>query len=132
MRKNNVINFIEECDASFKNNYTHGGYACKDDGTWDTVCVAAYCDMGYRFDQKRKKCVKDVCSSIIVPDDDEELEPAETEPEEKAGDNDQLIFYVVIGGVIGLILIFTIVFCCICCRQCKKRRLSSAEIDFNK
>ena len=123
--KNNVINFSEECDASFKNNYTHGGYACNDDGTWDTVCVAAYCDMGYRFDHKKKKCVKDVCSSVIVPDDDDE----ETQPEEKAGPNDQFLFYVVIGGVVGLILLFIIVFCCICCKQCKSRRVSSTEIE---
>ena len=128
--KNNVIKFSEECQ--FKNNYTHGGYQCGEDGTWSNVCVAAYCDMGYRFDQKNKKCVKDVCSSVAVPDDPEEGEGGEgkedpEKKEEKGGSgSNSFVLYAVLIGVGALILIFIIVFCIV---QCRKKRISSKNID---
>ena len=67
-----LIKFDEKCDSSFKNKYTHGGYACNSVGTWSNECVAAYCDLGYSFNQKEKKCVKDICSSIPVDEEDDE------------------------------------------------------------
>ena len=66
--------------------------------------------MGYRFDQKNKKCV--VGSSIIVPDESDGINP--------------LILYGLIGGVIFLIVIFIIIFCYI---SRKKKRLNSSDID---
>ena len=64
----NLIMFSDECDNRFENSYTHGGFTCNENGEWSKVCVAAYCDLGYSFDQKNKKCIKDVCSSIPIPD----------------------------------------------------------------
>lgn len=47
-----------ECDKSFKNNYTHGGYECGSNGKWNKdKCVASYCDLGFIFDHIKKKCV---------------------------------------------------------------------------
>ena len=64
----NLIMFNDECDKIFKDSFTHGGFTCNEDGEWSKVCVASYCDLGYSFDQKNKKCIKDVCSSIPIPD----------------------------------------------------------------
>ena len=46
-----------ECDNKFGNEYTHGGYECGDDGKWTNNCVPSYCDAGYLFNYKEKKCV---------------------------------------------------------------------------
>ena len=62
----NLVKVTEECDNKFGNNYTHGGYECGSNGKWTNKCVASYCDMGYFFNQKTKKCIKDICSSIPV------------------------------------------------------------------
>ena len=67
----NLIKFDEKCDGNYKK-YKHGGYKCNDDGTWSNNCVEAYCDMGYSFNQKTKKCIKDICSSIPIEEDDSE------------------------------------------------------------
>ena len=53
----NLIMFSDECDKSFKNSYTHGGYTCNGDGVWTKECVPAYCDLGYSFDSKKRKCL---------------------------------------------------------------------------
>ena len=65
-----VIKFDAECDKVINKSYKHGGYSCNKDGTWSNVCVEAYCDMGYIFDQNEKKCIKDICSSIPIDEDD--------------------------------------------------------------
>ena len=51
-----------ECDKSFGNNYTHGGYKCGKDGKWEEKCIATYCDIGYIFDHNKQQCIIDVCS----------------------------------------------------------------------
>ena len=61
-----LLKISEECDSKFPNDYTHGGYECGENGTWTKKCVASYCDPGYFFHIEKKKCVKDVCSSISV------------------------------------------------------------------
>ena len=71
----NLIKISDECDYQFGNKYTHGGYECGADGKWGTTCVPSYCDPGYFFNQKLKKCEKDVCSSIPVVIDDSEQKP---------------------------------------------------------
>ena len=39
--------------------YTHGGYKCGKDNTWDTSkCEPYYCEIGYYFDQIQKKCIE--------------------------------------------------------------------------
>ena len=66
----NLIKISENCENTFGNTYTHGGYECGDKGIWNTDnCVASYCDPGYYFNKKKKKCVKDICSSIPVKED---------------------------------------------------------------
>lgn len=82
-----MIKFDKECDKFFKKAYKHGGYICNEDGTWSNVCVEAYCDMGYIFNQKEKKCIKDVCSSIPIDEDDEEEKDDEEEDNEEEEDN---------------------------------------------
>ena len=42
-----LIKVSSECDNKFKNNITHGGYECGDDGKWSNICVPSYCDLGY-------------------------------------------------------------------------------------
>ena len=64
----NLIMFSDECENRFENSFTHGGFTCNENGEWSKECVAAYCDLGYSFDQKNKKCIKDACSSIPIPD----------------------------------------------------------------
>jgi len=61
-----LLKISEECDSKFPNDYTHGGYECGENGKWTKKCVASFCDPGYFFHEKKKKCVKDVCSSISV------------------------------------------------------------------
>ena len=55
-----LLLITSECDSKFKK-HTHGGYECGDDGLWTKKCVASYCDIGYIFDHKNKKCIKNVC-----------------------------------------------------------------------
>ena len=40
--------------------YAHGGYSCEN-GEWSKNCKPYYCDIGYYFDQYKKKCIKDPC-----------------------------------------------------------------------
>ena len=66
----NLIKISEECDNKFGNKYTHGGYECGKNKQWNKVCVASYCDPGYLFNKKKKKCIRDICSSIPIEIDD--------------------------------------------------------------
>ena len=86
--KNNkkLIKVTEECDGSFLNKYTHGGYACDNNGTWSNICIPLYCDRGYIFDKNQNKCIKDICSSIFTPDEEEE---EQKEEEEKEGEKEE-------------------------------------------
>ena len=134
---NNLIKFSDEC--IFKNNYTHGGYSCNEDGSWSDICVPSYCEPGYSFDKTKNKCIKDICSSISVPDiEDEEEEDNKEEEEdneeddgkkEDEGSDNSTILYVTIFTIIGIIVIFIVVFSVI---HCSKKKLSSSSIDFSK
>ena len=140
--KNNVIKFSEECDKHFNNNYTHGGYVCNQNGTWSNVCVEAYCDLGYIFDKERKKCIKDVCSSIPVPDEKEE-EEKENEKEEGQKQEEEsknntesddsngstIALYIVTICIVVMVVIFIVVFVII---HCNKKRINSSDVDYNK
>ena len=52
-----LVLVTNECDNKFENEFTHGGYECGDDGKWTNNCVPSYCDPGYVFSYKTKKCV---------------------------------------------------------------------------
>ena len=61
----NLIKINNTC--KFDNKYTHGGYRCGKDLKWDySKCFPSYCDIGYIFDNKNKKCVKDQCYVIAA------------------------------------------------------------------
>ena len=81
-----LIKISNECDSKFDNNYTHGGYECKDNGEWGDKCVPSYCDVGYGFDETNKKCIKDICSSKLLlgqQENNQESEEIEEENEEE-------------------------------------------------
>jgi len=44
-----IVLITDECYNAFKNNYTHGGYECGNDGKWINICVPSYCDYKYIF-----------------------------------------------------------------------------------
>ena len=122
-----------ECDKSFKNNYTHGGYECGSDGKWNKKkCVASYCDLGFIFDHIKKKCVVDFCSKMsegrVIDDDD--IEPVN--PDDKKNDNGKRNMWLIIGGcALGLILIIIIAFLiCRCRRKNQNENINQAD-DIN-
>lgn len=121
-KNKNLIKMSAECDSSFKNGFTHGGYTCKEDGSWSNECVAAYCDLGYSFDQKNRKCIKDVCSSIPIPDikDDDDDESTD-------GGSSAVTILIIVVVIIVLIVIAVLVVMCV-----KKKRLHSQNVEFNK
>ena len=82
-----IVKVTEECDGKFGNKYTHGGYLCSDEGIWTQDCVPIYCDMGFIFDEKNKICVKDVCSSIPISQEEFEEENEETTEKEHFEEN---------------------------------------------
>ena len=99
-----------ECDGTFGNSYTHGGYECGEDGFWKSKgdCVASYCDIGYIFDYNQQKCIIDVCSDRDEKGKDEEEE------------DNNLLYYILLP-IIGIILIFGIILVFI---TYKKRKLN--------
>ena len=131
---NNVLKFSDDCH--FENDYTHGGYACnKNDGTWSNTCVKAYCNLGYSFDNKKNKCVKDICTSLPIPDEKEEEKEEEKKEEEKDDDDDEgkkdsnTTTYIVLFTICGIIILFIVIFVVI---HCSKKKLYSSSIDFSK
>jgi hypothetical protein len=126
----NLIMFSDECDKSFKNNYTHGGFTCNEKGEWTKECVAAYCELGYSFDQKKRKCIKDVCSSIPIPeikDDDEQGTPSNEKESENGGKSSTALVVIIIVIILVLIVIAVLVVLLV-----KKKRLHSKNVEFNK
>ena len=82
-----MIKISEECDSQFEDKHLHGGYICGEDGNWLDICVEVYCDLGYTLDKNKKKCVKDICSSIPIDDEEEEDKEEEIKEEEKEEEN---------------------------------------------
>ena len=42
--------------------HMHGGFPCDENGYWNKkICVPSYCDIGFIYDKKKNKCIKDVC-----------------------------------------------------------------------
>ena len=56
-----LILVTKDCDKFFDDKFTHGGYECGDNGIWTNKCVPSYCDSGYIFNPKNKKCEFDYC-----------------------------------------------------------------------
>ena len=49
----------EKCLIIGDDEYAHGGYKCFPNNTWDkNKCEPYYCDIGYYFDQIKKKCME--------------------------------------------------------------------------
>ena len=99
-----LVQYNKECDNNFENEYTHGGYECGDDGVWSTKCVAAYCDIGFKFDPITRKCSFDKCSI-----------------------NQKLILIYFIVTIIGLIISFIVVIVIVILMKIKKNK---NELDY--
>lgn len=41
--------------------HMHGGYQCNTNGKWSNNCFPSFCDIGYTFNNKDIKCIKDIC-----------------------------------------------------------------------
>ena len=42
--------------------HLHGGFPCGENGFWNkNECVPSYCDIGYVYDKRQNRCIKDVC-----------------------------------------------------------------------
>ena len=103
----NLLKITEECDGKLGNNYTHGGYECGSDGKWTNSCVASYCDLGYTFDRINKKCIKDYCSFIDAPinEEEERKNPTEDEENDKEKEKEEEVFYITLSIILILFLI---------------------------
>ena len=59
-KNKNLLLIDEKC--SFSDKKMKGGYECNDEGNWDfSSCIPSYCDNGYVFDKREKKCIEDIC-----------------------------------------------------------------------
>ena len=67
-KDNNLLYYeTDECDSKLHIDHGHGGYLCKEDGTWDNnTCVLKYCDIGYILDITNQKCIEDPCEKIEI------------------------------------------------------------------
>ena len=131
----NLILLDSECDKSFDNNYTHGGYECGSDGKWDkTHCVASTCELGYIFDHLNKSCVVDYCSNMNKggsgdggdqkPDDDHKTKP------DDGNDNSTRNLLLIIGGCVLALIIIALVVFCVCRRRRKDNTIEKID-DLN-
>ena len=120
-----LVLITSECDKSFENTYTHGGYQCGKDGKWSNNCVASYCDIGYTFDHEKHQCVIDVCS-----DRDEDNKNESDRDEDNKNESNYLVYYI-IGGVIILLIISSIIIF-ICVRKYKLKKANSTDIEINE
>lgn len=103
-----LLLITDECKGKFGNEHMHGGYACSDDGVWDkTTCVPSYCDIGYIYDHKNKKCIADTC---------------------KIGDPSLIIIVVVISSIV-LIFVISILICYCIHKKNKERKLREYNIS---
>ena len=53
-----LVFVTNKCDGKFEDKYTHGGYECADNGFWSDKCIPSFCDIGFVFNHKLKKCLK--------------------------------------------------------------------------
>ena len=126
-KNKNLILLDSECDKSFGNNYTHGGYECGSDGKWNkTKCVASTCELGFIYDHASKSCVVDYCSNMNKggsggsDDDDDDKKPDDdhkTTPDDGKDHSTRNLFLIIGGIVLGLVIIALVVFF-----VCRKRR----------
>ena len=99
-----LVLLSSECDSSFKNKYTHGGYECGNDGKWSNKCVPSYCDIGYIFDYNKNECIIDVCS-----DEDRQQEKEEEKKENNNENQNNSLKYIIISLIVVFLLIFIII-----------------------
>ena len=59
-KNKNLLLIDEKC--SFSDKKMKGGYECDDEGNWNfSSCIPSFCDNGYVFDKREKKCIEDIC-----------------------------------------------------------------------
>ncbi len=109
-----LILLSDECDETFGNNYTHGGYKCGDDGYWTKECVPSYCDMGLIFDHTKKKCIVDICSDLkptIIPDDEPDSHDSDdSNSKSNSGFNSKNMIIIIVLIVIIISVIIVIIY----------------------
>ena len=78
-KNKNLLLIDEKCN--FLGPHLHGGFPCDENGYWNKkLCVPSYCDVGYVYDKKKNKCIKDVCfkkkefNKFYYNRDDDEIE----------------------------------------------------------
>ena len=114
-KNNKLLLLTSDCDGKFRNNYTHGGYKCNEDGTWSKECVPSYCDMGFIFDHTKNKCVIDICSDSKPeydpdPDNETDSDSESKTNEESQHESENVPFF---SFKNSLFLILFIIFCLI-------------------
>jgi len=119
-----LILFKNECDESFGNKYTHGGYQCGGNGKWVEKCVASYCDIGYIFDYNKQQCIIDVCSERENKENEHENENND-QSQNKNEENSNTFYYIFYPClIIFIFIIIVIVFIII-----RKNRKTNLEIE---
>ena len=59
-KNKNLLLIDEKC--YFLGAHLHGGFPCDDYGFWNKkVCAPSYCDIGYVYDKRKNRCIKDIC-----------------------------------------------------------------------
>ena len=53
----------DNCFHFEEDKFAHGGYECGDDGKYTQICKKYYCDIGYYYNQYKKKCERDICAN---------------------------------------------------------------------
>ena len=86
---NKLLLLTSDCDGKFRNNYTHGGYKCNENGTWSQECVPSYCDIGFIFDHTKHKCVIDICSDSKPEYDPDPENETEHYSDSESGSNEE-------------------------------------------
>ena len=114
-----------ECDKSFGNSYTHGGYKCGKDGKWEEACIASYCDIGYIFDHNKQQCIIDVCSER----ENNEKENENEKTNENGNEGNANTFYYFLYPCLIIFIIILIVIAIIIMRKNKKTNLEIENLD---
>ena len=89
----NIIKFSKGCILYQKKTKENifGGYECGDDGIWTNNCIYGYCEHGHVYDDKLKKCVKNICIDKEEEEEEEEEEEKEKEKEIDEEENNKIL-----------------------------------------
>ena len=92
--KNKNLLFITK-NCTFDDVEMHGGYQCDDEGKWSETCVPSYCNNGYYFDRIKQECIKNMCITKSLEDDDK--------------NKTYLVIFIIFACLFGVFLIIYII-----------------------